>query len=203
MILYVILLCVSLFFVFNYVLTIILRNFTSARLVPCLISLLHSIILFLCGELYGVYSDNLILFSTCYFTYDSFNIILQKSKYSKDDVVYIIHHIFVIVGLYVVLTNNTIRESLPILTFVVGKIELSSAVSHIINILELLKCNNYKNIMILLKILNVIVWSYCRLLLVYLSRDSLFVGSMAYVFTAIVCISIMALFKFIINIKNN
>jgi hypothetical protein len=147
-----------------------------------------------------VYSDDFIFLSAGYFIYDTFNTF--NKKITKESIVYIIHHIFVLMAYHAVLTDDNIRKSLSIITFVVGKIELTSAISHSITIFDLLQC---KRGMTILKIFNIIMWTYYRLILVYLSRKSLFIGSLAYVSIAIIIISVAGLLKFMRNMfyENN
>ena len=195
---------VLLFFVLNIVLTRFLFKKTKLLIIPslvsCLISLAHSVIMFMYAEFYGVYSDNFICLSAGYFIYDMFNTL--NKKITKESIVYIIHHVFALMAYYIVLTNEDVRKSLPILTFAVGKIELTSAISHFVVIFDLIQ---YKRGMTILKIFNIITWIYYRLISTYLLRESLFAGNLIYASIAIIIISVAGLLNFIKNLfdENN
>lgn len=184
------------FLILFVIINTILSKLIRPMLIPSSISLIHSVIVFVYSKRNECFSEHMIFFSLSYFTYDL--IAMGMGPITKEVIIYMLHHVFTICGcIYIV--NPEIKKILPILTFLIGQIELSSSVFHFSTILKMIFVKT--NLLILiLEIINIIVWIYCRIYLIFSFRKKLTIKYLSYLTLAIYLISVVGLVSFILNI---
>lgn len=146
---------------FVSILLTLINKFLSKKTTPIksvfFISLSHSLFLFILS-LISNYNDTFILASAGYFLYDIQNSYVKKNN-NIVSIAYIVHHLCC-VFLFAYLYFNYLTLEFFV-SNVIGMIELSSAISHIITLLnEYYPYKKYDT----LKFISICSWIYCRII---------------------------------------